>query len=383
MIDDRDCDVDLPCPVDDQYISDSGQLPEGQVTTPLLATIHVVRSISQLTRTLRSTIITAGTLETFEHHFNACLATFPPQYHANSNQYLDPRSLAPIVYLQNARLVLHRHNFSPVCPEDVRYNAVNYCIAVAQGTTRLLSRCMLTPSSPTNASHDSATGDWHSLMPEAATTMLCTHIWRCILLLLFRQEYSSALICIQMSSAIGDARVVNASCGRYIAFFLKCLLERYHSGNVTGLEQDEEMMAYVSGDLQNSTDGSWIWHGSETGMQLNAVSPPGPANPAVPTAARHDAIDVANTQPNPDAGAQTWEGWAWVEQTVKSLLNDQQHQHQRHEGYSPNDTRAPAGSGYQTNNNGNLLRPPPVAETSSAPRPSPSASSRMTIASII
>lgn len=96
-IHDHDCDVDLPCPVDEQFISDSGKIPEAQQTTPLLATIHVVRSIGQLAKTLRSPVITAATLEIFDRHFNACLATFPIHYHPSSDQYLDPRSLPPII----------------------------------------------------------------------------------------------------------------------------------------------------------------------------------------------------------------------------------------------------------------------------------------------
>lgn len=110
LIHDHDCDVDLPCPVDEQFISEGASVPEGHKTTPLLATIHVVRSIGPLTKTLKSPVISPATLETFERHFNACLATFPIQYHPKSDQYLDPRSLSPIIYLQNARFILHRHN---------------------------------------------------------------------------------------------------------------------------------------------------------------------------------------------------------------------------------------------------------------------------------
>jgi len=35
---------------------------------------------------------------------------------------------------------------------------------------------------------------------------------------------------------------------------------------------DEELMAYVSGDLQASPENSWVWTGSETGMNIAGSS---------------------------------------------------------------------------------------------------------------
>lgn len=310
LINDHDCDVDLPCPVDEQYLS-AGCVPDGQQTTPLLATIHVVRSMGQLTRTLRSHTIGPATLDTFERHFTACLATFPSQYHPKSDQYLDPRSLAPIIYLQNARFILHRHNISPSSPREVRSSAVDYCISTSLDTAQLLSRCMRNPS---------GTYDWRPLFTSSAGTLLCTHIWRCILLLLFRQEYSAALVCVQASATIGDFRRVNTACGRYMAFFLKCLIDRLQRNAASDLERDEEMMAYVSGDMQGTSDGSWVWQGSETGSELAAMSNPSPqaslSHPGMPGWSSDD--------PNLD-----WEGWDWIERTVQYLLSEAQKRQQQ------------------------------------------------------
>ena len=355
LINDQDCDADLPCPVDEQYLTE-GTVPDGQQTTPLLATIHVVRSMGQLTRTLRSVSIGPSTLETFERHFNACLATFPSQYHPKSDQYLDPRSLAPIIYLQNARFILHRHNISPFSPREVRSSAMDYCTSTALDTAQLLSRCMRNPS---------GTYDWRPLFASSAGTLLCTHIWRCLLLLLFRQEFSAALVCAQASCTIGDSRRVNTSCGRYTAFFLKCLISRLQRDHGVDLERDEEMMAYVSGDMQGTSDGSWVWQGSETGSELESVPSTVP-NPR------------SNTPGWSNESSEDWEGWEWLEHTIQYLLTEAQKYQQQQQQ-----------SAYEMHFHMKQARSSPAVEERSGddkPQRSDSTSnshSRMKIASII
>ncbi|GFF24657.1 uncharacterized transcriptional regulatory protein C530.05 [Aspergillus udagawae] len=372
LINDQDCDVDLPCPFDEQYIAEGACVPEGQQTTPLLATIHVVRSIGQLTRTLRSYTVSTGTLETFERHFSACLATFPPQYHPKSDLPLDPRSLAPIGYLQNARLILHRHNISPFCSPEVRSAALDYSISIAQDTAHLLSRCMRYVSSTGN-------DDWRPLFASSAGTMLCTHIWRCVLLLLFRQEFAAALVCVQVIAVVGDSRTVNASCGRYIAFFLKCLLERLRRGDAANLERDEEMMAYVSGDMQGTSDGSWIWEGSEAGSQLEVMSPKYDS----PVSFNHTG--TRNDWPSGEASDVVWDGWDWVERTVEYLLKEKQQQQQEYERRNVLLAAKPTEPALlKTEPTVGVAEPTVgVAEPAPAPKEMNSVQSRMTIASII
>jgi hypothetical protein len=357
LIHDQDCDVDLPCPVDDQFISDSGRVPEGQQTTPLLATIHVVRSIGQLTKTLRSPVISPATLEIFDRHFHACLATFPVQYHPHSDHYLDPHSLAPIIYLQNARLLLHRHNISPLCPPDVRYPAFDHCLSIALDTTRVLSRCMHPPPQSTPPAYAGHRGDWQSLLASSATTMLCTHLWRCLLFLLFREEFSPALVCVQAFKAIGDAHGVTASCGRYVAFLLTRLLDRLQRNETRPIDRDEEIIAYVSGDMQGTTDGSWIWQGSETGTQLETVS----SQPGAPPYG--EGMRRGPEYSHLDERELEWEGWDWIDRTVQYLATEQHHR-RTYEAPPHLDS-------------GKLS-----AESGAVNKPSPS-NSRMTIANII
>ncbi|KAK1144689.1 hypothetical protein N8T08_004993 [Aspergillus melleus] len=365
LINDQDCDVDLPCPVDEQYISDGGVVPESQQTTPLLATIHVVRSIGQLTRTLRSSTISPATTDIFERHFNACLATFPSQYHPKSDQYLDPRALDPIIYLQNARLILHRHNINPLCVPEVRTSALDYCVSTSQDTARLLSRCMRYPSSSHQGFGVAGNEDWRPLLASSAGTTMCTHIWRCALILLFRQEFATALVCIQAAAAVGDSRALNAACGRYIVFFLKCLLDRLRHGD--DLDRDEELMAYVSGDMQGSSDGSWVWHGSETGTQLAAMS----STLGSPVSfGQSDPRDNLSTD-----GVENTEGWEWVEQTVRYLHERQLEQQKEYERRDAPSFQNPPESAY-------LSPETAIGREEASPRRS-SSSHRMTIASII
>ncbi|KAJ6031775.1 hypothetical protein N7540_002507 [Penicillium herquei] len=353
LINDQDCDIDLPCPVDDQYINEGGNIPETQQTTPMLATIHVVRSIGQLTRTLRSTTISPATLETFERHFNTCLATFPPNIHPKTDQDLDPRSLAPIIYLQNARLLLHRHNITPFCQEIVRSMAMDYCASTAADTASILSRCMRNNSSP---------ADWKTLLASSAGTLLCTHIWRCTLFLLFRQDFTSALICVQASAAIGDGRAINVACVRYLAFFLRILIDRFRQDDMMILDTDEEMMAYVSGDMQGTSDGSWVWQGSETGSHLEAIA-----------SSRNTSAALSETDA-PVAWEESKKTWEWIESTVQELMAEKQRRDFDAQLREPTQTPQQAASP--------AMLVPESAASDTTERSS-SAHSRMDIASLI
>lgn len=357
--------MDLPCPVDEQFIAEGARVPEGSNTNSLLATIHVVRSIGQLTKTLRSPVISPATLEIFDRHYNACLATFPIQFHPKSDSLLDPISLAPIIYLQNARFILHRHNLSPYCPAEVRFPALDQCLSIAQDTARVLSRCMHSPPpvGPTSV-YAGTRNDWQTSLASSASTMLCAHIWRCLLMLIFREDFAAASVCIQACKAIGEAHVAMVSCGRYVSFFLRTLLDRLRRNNPTPIDRDEEMIAYVSGDMQSTTNGSWIWQGSETGTQLENV----PSQVSMYPSSASDGSHRAPTDSE-------WEGWDWIERTIQYLAGElRQRSYDRREAMPPVIPQAPAP--YK-------LSEEPTPVTGSSPSRSSAPNSRMTIANII
>ncbi|KAI9877955.1 MAG: hypothetical protein M1830_002362 [Pleopsidium flavum] len=324
MINDQDCNVDLPSPVDDHFIQATGiyEAPDApQPTNLLLATVHVVHCISQLFKVLRGPHIATSTLQTFDKHFDACMATFPSQCQINATQYLDPRSLAPMIYLQNARIVLHRHNLSPSCPPDVRTAAINGCVAAARDTLRLLSRSMRTPPSSPRHTSTTSPNSWQSRLAAAASAMLCTHVWRCVLFLCFRGEYGAALLCVRVSANIGDVRPVNAACGRHITLFLDCLVAKLRRGDNSDLETDEELIAYVSGDLQGNTENSWIWQESSLDLtsDQNETQQRGNAEGAYGTEVGGSRrITLAEEE------IEDWGGWQRVEWILQHLVSEQQ-----------------------------------------------------------
>ena len=92
-------------------------------------------------------------------------------------------------------------------------------------------------------------------------------------------------------------------------------------------------MAYVSGDLQASTENSWVWQGSETGMALNQ---------ALGSASSIDLGPGRLTIPGPNNSATAlseaekgdWGGWERVEYLVQMLMREGSGQPQ----YSPMET---------------------------------------------
>ncbi|KAJ5161969.1 hypothetical protein N7492_007361 [Penicillium capsulatum] len=341
LINEKDCSTEFPGQVEEHFAPNNSGLSDPSLTS-LLATIHVVRSFSPLARTLRLPSLTPTTLQTFEGHLNTTLMTFPHHLHPNNLQEPDLRSLAPLICVQNARLILHRHNINPYCSPGSRSAAIDLCVAVALDTVHILSSCMRGK-------------DWKPIFATCAGTLLCTHIWRCTLYLLFRQQYDAAEVCIQASAAVGDSRAANAACGRYLSFFMRSLVDRA-SRHILDLDQDEEMVAYVSGDMQGTSDGGWVWEGPGTYPNQDPAS--------------------MQAKPGPLAGGEAesmgsgeQQGWEWLEVMIHQLSIEKQQQSQRESESRdiPMDTKPE----------------PTVSAKSTKSERSNSGHSRMTIASII
>lgn len=315
LIEDADCDVALPAAIDDHYIRDDGMhAPNGANphTHLLLPTIHVVRSISQLRKTIKSPTISLTTLATFDTHFRACLSAFPAPFSIESHEPLDPYSISPIIYLMNTRIILHRHNLSTSCTPDMRANAIEQCLRIALETTHLLARAGAMTRSPNPPYHQQP-----SILGATASTMLTTHIWRCTLVLLFCAHFDAALTCVRISASIGRYRDANVACGRNLVFFLTTLLERRRAGARPRDMSDEEVVAYVSGDIQATTDGGWVWQGSETGMALNPRT-----NAGFPGDDREIVFNGMMKGSLTDSEMNDWGGWERVEGLVGMLARD-------------------------------------------------------------
>ncbi|KAK4186108.1 putative transcription factor [Podospora australis] len=330
LIDDFDCDVSLPAGVDDCFISDLGpRVPVGAepLTHSLLAVINVVRCYTALGRALASPVIAPTRLATFDQHFQSCLRTFPTPCDPASHAPLPVGLLNPLTYLLNARLLLHRHNLLPSCPPDVRQIAVEQCTHTAFETASLLART--TP--------DLATG---------ATALLTTHIFRCALFLLLTGCLEQATSCIRALAAISHHRDVAVPCGRFLAFFVQALSTRRAeitsylaqtapssqppspygappqrpapSAVQDALMRDEELLTYVSSDLQAGTDTAWVWAGGER-------DPPLPAGATQPLSVNGKPMLFnmdARTQLTDD---ERWEwgttGWERLESSLRHLAS--------------------------------------------------------------
>lgn len=328
LIKEEDCNVGMPSPIDDQHLREdknwASPTPE-QSTSPLLPMIQVIGGIAKLLRMLKSGCLTKPVLQAYNTHFNMSLEAFPAQNQARPNDYLDAVELPPMTYLQNARLMLFRHNLGPACRVQDRSDALDMCAMVARDTARLLSRCM--QESPVTHSHPSnETGSWEARMVSAASAFLCTHIWRCILYLCFRSDWENALWCARASATIGEARPINTACGRYLEFFLYQLLNRQNQ--LENLDTDEEMIAYASGDLQGSFESSWVWKSSrssvtKTQADMHLQDSAGTTEGGVYS--EHTTKDMLGK------GGSAWAGWDNVLNILKSLFHEQQEEQQRRE----------------------------------------------------
>ena len=329
LIKEEDCNVGMPSPVDDQHLQPGNDwlspTPE-QETSPLLPTIQVIGGIARLIRALKSRHLAKPALDAYESHFKGCMQGFPVFQQVRTNDYVDPIELPPIMYLQNARLMLHRHNLRPTSPAQDRSVALDYCASTAADTAKLLRRCMQDAPPGSRSSISDQTDTWEKRMVSAVSAFLCTHIWRCALFLCFRSDFENAIWCAHASAILGSTRPVNVACGRYLQFFLRELVARVDRG--AHLDTDEEMIVYVSGDLQGSFESSWIWRESEenthTKQSFQSSTPMG----------------TGYSQATLESDVAAWDGWDSILSLLDHLFNVKQ-QEQQHRAIQESSLRPP------------------------------------------
>ncbi|KAB5585716.1 fungal-specific transcription factor domain-containing protein [Coniochaeta sp. 2T2.1] len=331
LIDDSDCDVSLPTPVDDHYIHDNRiALPNGAeaMTHSLIHIIHVVRSYRSLNKSLSSSVIAPTRLSTFDQYFGACLRIFPSVCDSTSPARISPQLLNPLIYLLHARLLLHRHNLSPACQTPVRQIAIDECIHTAAETASYLSRTM---------THD---------LPSSATTMLLLHTFRCALLLLLGGQFDQATTCIQALASANSRPDVTLPCGRFLSFFASNLaakraeIKDYYvkefarnqqappsyqdlaQATQEALRQDEEVLAYVSADLQASLETAWIWTGGEREHPPSQQEPPAGPKPTAPTG---QLSTFESRRGLTEEEAMDWGGWDRLQALIQEPEQQQQH----------------------------------------------------------
>ena len=331
LINDDECDTEYPDILEDERSMFDASNPalNAPPSVVLLANIHVARLLAPLAKLFRSLCITTETLSKFEGHLRDCMQLFPSGLQLGSNNTLDPRSLSPLICFQNARIMLHRHNLSPSCSPEQRAQAIEQSLAVARDTAGVLSRC--------TGAH--AKQEIEERLVLAATTLMCTHLWRCLLFLLFRPLDEAFFTILKAATVIGSTKAINICCGRHLSFCLRKLVEKFEIPGPIELEQDEEVLVYLSGDLQASTN-SWVWGHAETGTHLSRRQKHGRSKQP---AQDHEHLSPVSAQsPSWDSmlsqeEQHDWGGWEHVERGGRYLqqIQQQRFQQQLHQQEKP------------------------------------------------
>ncbi|MCJ1397529.1 hypothetical protein MMC11_000723 [Xylographa trunciseda] len=277
---------------------------ESAVAIDLLT--EVARSISTIFKASNSTVVSAQTIQGMDEQFLGCFTILPPHHRPQSNHYIDPLHVLPLMFLQDAHLSIHRRHIAPISTVEIRSSSINNCLRITRDTANYLFRTLRDPA--TIHDPELAATSWNKKMRLAASAFLCLHIWRSTLILAFGGDYKAAHMCARTSAAIGDARPVNVSCGRYLEFFLQQLRAVLQRGEGSYLERNEDMLAYLSSDLQNNVENAWIWH---TGAESNSVLE------------RKSASDVTPLL-NQETNDMPWNGWNRVLNTLETL-EEQRH----------------------------------------------------------
>jgi len=349
LINDEDCDTEYPSLLEEEEgIADSFH---PQKPTLLLATVHVARLLGPLTRLCRSLCITAEAIRKFEGHLANCMQVFPLQLRLEAGGPLDPLVIAPLIYFQNARILLYRHNMSPACSLEQRSAAIENCTIAAQGSAGVISRCFQIESEETELR-----------LKVSATSFICTHIWRCMLFLAFKQSWRAFHVLLRYSTLVNDSKPVNTSCGRHLDSFLHKLVERWQYKRVQSMEEDEELIVLLSGDLQGGTN-SWIWGNSETGTLLSRRQKHSRTPQATQgTGERVEPFhrDMSTDSLMSDEGMQRWEGWHGIYQAAQWLEEVQRSQHQQQQHMSTQPSAGPqrfeSSAGAESNANNTRSR---------------------------
>ncbi|KAH9896276.1 fungal-specific transcription factor domain-containing protein [Xylariomycetidae sp. FL2044] len=319
MIDDADCDAALPEPCDDHFLHPEG--PVQPLNNPLTHSLHViinvVRSFSALRKAFSSPVIDRPRLATLDNYFSSCHGLFPAACEPSSLAPVAPHMLMPFTYLLSARLLLHRHNLAPVCSPEARGEAIEQCLVTAMETAHLIARMTAT-------------------LADTATALLTTHIFRSTLFLLLTGHYEPSFTCIRALKSIDSRRDVAIPCGRFLSFFVRVLGAKQrevsslfprppppgYAPQMSPLDpravqeallRDEELLVYVSADMQACPETAWIWTGAERDPPPPLLTPSTPAGGGLTRPENRTGLSTEEKQ--------DWGGWDNLLDLVGGLLS--------------------------------------------------------------
>ena len=377
LINEQDCEISSPSSVDDRYVQPNGSfrsLTKSTHSTGFVATVHIARLYAPLYQALKSSVILPHTMQDFDEQIRSKFRLLPEAYQIDSCALLDARALPTIFTLLSARFHLYRRNLTPLSGPMERNNAFDRCVSVAQDTAKYVSRALHNPSIQDSGK------TWDEKVASIASNSVCLHLWRCVLILCFRGQYDAAVMCLHLSRAIGKTRKINAACGKNTAFFMERLMDRVRSGLGCHqqLERDEEMIAYLSADIQSSLEHSWVWAGTDLTTTLKPRQGSSPMSMRSP-GGDEPMRDALPLRPPPTAspnGATGWDDWGRVERMVRQLMDEHLHRTTQPPAYYP-PPHNPVKRVQLASDASSPPKPSPI------PSPAPSSTSRISIANII
>ena len=376
IINESDCEISLPSSLEDRYIQPNStfrSMAKPAHFTGFVANIHITRLYAPLHRVLRSNVILPQTLQTFDEELRLKLLLLPEAFQPYSSALFDATALPTVFCLLSARFHMYRRNLTPLSGLAERKNALKRCISVSQDTAKYVSRALHNPSK-----QDSGRS-WEERVALIASNTLCLHLWRCILMLCFRSEYEAALVCLHLSRAIGSVRKINKACGKNIVFFLERMFDRVRNGQTSShqLEQDEEMIAYVSADAQSNLQHSWVWIGDNL-TSSSSTQEPTPSTVRSPGGDEpmRDAPPLRTSSVSPMNGTAEPDDWAQAERMMRQLMDEHLHRSTQPPAYYP----PPHNPVKRVQLATDALSPP---KSTPNPNPTPSGTSRISIANII
>lgn len=315
VINDEDCDAEYPEILkEEEAVTD---IFHPQRPTILQATIYIARLLQPLAHLCRSLCIPLDAIRTYEMHLGACMQMFPPDLQLGMKTPLDPLVMAPLLFFQNVRITLHRHNLSPACSQEQRLLAIKSCATAAEDTASVLSRCFDVQAPAEQV---------EERLKMAATTLSCTHAWRCLLFLSFCQLWRPFHVLLRFVSIISDLKPVNVSCGRHLSYFLDRLTERFQQDARPKLEEDAALIVLLSGDVQGGPN-SWIWNAREAISPLSSRHrTTNQQSDSATSSENHQKPEWQHLWDNPltDEDKTSWGGWDKILHAAQYLERLQQ-----------------------------------------------------------
>ncbi|CAG5149071.1 uncharacterized protein ALTATR162_LOCUS2292 [Alternaria atra] len=331
IINESDCEISLPSSLEDRYIQPNStfrSMAKPAHFTGFVANIHITRLYAPLHRVLRSNVILPQTLQTFDEELRLKLLLLPEAFQPYSSALFDATALPTVFCLLSARFHMYRRNLTPLSGLAERKNALKRCISVSQDTAN---------------------------------------------------EYEAALVCLHLSRAIGSVRKINKACGKNIVFFLERMFDRVRNGQTSShqLEQDEEMIAYVSADAQSNLQHSWVWIGDNL-TSSSSTQEPTPSTVRSPGGDEpmRDAPPLRTSSVSPMNGTAEPDDWAQAERMMRQLMDEHLHRSTQPPAYYP----PPHNPVKRVQLATDALSPP---KSTPNPNPTPSGTSRISIANII